>query len=266
MEKTSQLIKCVVHVSRPWGWKAYFWMGIVGFISGGLVKPDTAALFVYGMSSYLATIFAVNNLFDRESDLENPRKNNPLNCGCPIWSVWAVLLNQLVFLLVFYLYGCFVALTVYLLGLVLGLMYSAPPFRLKGRAGWDVLSHTLYFGALPYMFGLFLSGGSLSGENVLAVVSLMFYSAFLQLRNLEKDVYFDRKFGDKTLFVLFPRFSYTLLVLSGLAAVAVAAFFTANLYVAFFSLIVSLLVGVKYGWERFVDSLVVMMVSLGAVL
>ncbi len=259
-------LKCVVRVSRPRGWLAYFWMSVIGFLGGVFQDAFSTCIFLYGMVSYLASIFAVNNLFDVLGDSLNPRKKNPLNEGCPVWSVWVVLLNQALFLVFLAYFGDLGVFAVYVAGLVLGLFYSAPPLRFKGKPGLDVLSHMLYFGAIPYLFGFFLAGGKLDFNSLVVLATFMAYSAFLQLRNLWEDSLYDEITGDRTLFVLFPKLSTALLVISGALSGVFATFVIGDVLVALISLAVSVIIGLWLRWERMVDSLVVLLMTAGVVL
>ncbi|RLI39083.1 hypothetical protein DRO64_11040 [Candidatus Bathyarchaeota archaeon] len=95
-------LKCIIGLSRPLGWKAYLWMTIIGYIDGA--KSITFnPLFAYTIVSYLAMTFAVNDLFDVDSDSSNPSKNNPL-CSrrCDRKHVIILLANHILAILCLY--------------------------------------------------------------------------------------------------------------------------------------------------------------------
>ena len=260
-----KILKCLILVSRPKGWKAYLWMGILGLLEGQPTFASTV-LVVYSLISYLATAFAVNNLFDTISDALNPYKNNPLNLGCSRYTVYIILANQILALALVSLYTPRQALLVYSMMTILAILYSTPPIRFKRRPGLDLLSHALFFGVLLFLYGVLLSNGMLIEEVQVKAVIIGVYSIFLQLRNTERDRVYDELSGDTTFSIRFPRVSRVLLYLSGIAS-ALASLFTLSLnYLIILPvLLFSLLIGYRFGWERLLDSLTVISLSLSRV-
>jgi len=257
-----KLLGCAILASRLKGWRAYMWMGLLGLLQGKL-STQAIALAAYSLSSYLAIAFAVNNFYDAESDALNPRKDNPFVRGCSKSAVHLVAVNQLVALLLVAACAPIPSFIAYAAAVSLAVAYSAPPFRLKGVAGLDLLSHVFYFGVLPFYFGAALVGAEASPTVFYTASILGAYSAFLQLRNLSEDRGYDRIAGDKTLFVEHPLVSQALLYASGAFSVVGAALLSP--LSAAVALPLSLLLGWKLGWERFVDSFVVVSLSLPAV-
>ena len=264
--KVLQNILSIVKVSRPKGWRAYLWMSFLGYIDGAKnFVFDT--LFIYALISYLATAFAVNNLFDIKSDSLNKAKSNPLVSGyCKKIHVYALLVNQAIALLLLLLLKREV-FSMYLALCFLGIAYSVPPLRLKGKPLLDVLSHTLFFGALLYLYGFFYTKAALQSSYWYKVALIMLYSAFLQLRNLRDDVEYDMCAGDRTTFVVFPNASR--IVLNSLGVIipflCVLVFLGLTNYILegiFLITVVSAVIGYKWGWDRFVDSFVVASLSL----
>jgi len=256
------LLKCALLVSRPRGWRAYLWMGLLGILQGK-PEPQIALVGLYSLVSFLATAFAVNNYFDVGSDMLNPKKYNPFIGHCDRRALYVVLLNQAVALALVALLTPLFSFLVYLSTVVLGVAYSLPPFRLKARTGLELVSHMLYFGILLFLFGALLSHVQFSQQTVAIALVIGVYSAFLQLRNLRDDREFDGLIGDKTLFVRYPNFSA--LLLYSTAALSLLG----SVYVLPVSLAVALPVAVifgwKYGWERLVDSFVAVSLSLQVV-
>jgi len=258
-------VKCVILVSRPNGWKAYFWMGMLGLFQG---EPNlrAAIVAVYSLASYLATAFAVNNHFDAASDALNPCKDNPLNRGCSKSAVYVVVINQALALLLVAVYAPIYVFMIYLAATLLAVAYSAPPIRLKGIAGLDLLSHMFYFGILLFLYGVLLSNAEIVPLVLAKALVIGIYSAFLQMRNMEKDKVYDKRGGDETLSVKYPRLSRTLLYFSGAVSAIGAVILSSLSTSAILSvLIISLLAGYWFSWERLVDSLIVLSLSLSVV-
>jgi len=264
--KVLQNILGVVKVSRPRSWRAYLWMGVLGYIDG-VRNLFFDLLFVYALISYLATAFAVNNLFDLKSDSLNKSKNNPLVSGCcKKIHVYAVLVNQIAALLLLFLLKREVFL-VYLALCLLSIVYSTPPLRLKGRPLLDVFSHTFFFGALLYLYGFLYVESTLLSDCWYKIALIMLYSAFLQLRNLRDDVKYDMAAGDRTSFVVFPRASNIVLNSLRVGIPFLCSFLFLDLanymlVAVLLTAAVSAVIGYRWGWERFVDSFTVISLSL----
>ncbi|NYT05130.1 MAG: UbiA family prenyltransferase [Methanomicrobiales archaeon] len=145
------------------------------FFAGAVpaVLAGTAGIFFF-LTAYG---FVVNNYYDVDIDrrhLQKARKNtNPLAAGqvsragtrllmavllafpliaalCAGWTAWLAVM------------ACAAALT----------LYSAPPLRLKDRSWWDVATHALMFGGLPFLAGVALAGGTLLSAPALAAMLL----------------------------------------------------------------------------------------------
>jgi len=240
-------------------------MSFLGYIDGAK-NFVFDVLFIYTLISYLATAFAVNNLFDVKSDSLNKTKNNPLVSGyCKKNHVYALLVNQAIaFILLLILKK--EVFSVYLALCFLGIAYSVSPLRLKGKPLLDVLSHTLFFGALLYLYGFFYTKAALQSSYQYKVAIIMLYSAFLQLRNLRDDVEYDMCAGDRTSFVVFPKASRIVLNILGVIIpfLCVLVFLGLTNYILESMLlitVVSAVIGYKWGWERFVDSFVITFLS-----
>ena len=74
--------------------------------------------------------------------------------------------------------------------------YSAPPLRLKGRAGLDILWHFIAFLALV-LWGSYLAG-NVSMINILVAISFGIFGCFAQIDNHIQDYPFDKASGSKT--------------------------------------------------------------------
>ncbi len=254
------LARCVIAAIRPRGWRAYLWMWLLGVLHG---RVDAQALLLgfYMVASFLATAFAVNNFYDVQGDSLNNSKGNPFTRGCGSGAVKVVILNQFIAALVALAYPR--VFPIYLVMVILGVLYSAPPIRLKGKAGLDVLSHSLYFGLLLFLTGITISGATITHNVLVAGTTTSLYSAFLQLRNLEKDKEYDGLAGDNTLSVRYPSLSKFLLYLTGVASSLGALLaFMHDATLTLVLLAASTLLGTLLSWERGIDLLVVTGLSL----
>jgi 4-hydroxybenzoate polyprenyltransferase len=143
--------------SRP-----HFWLYLVGPVAIGaaygasaqteLLSPLILGLFAYFLIPANAYLYGINDVFDAQIDRNNPKKDER-EIRYRGWdpTPWAVLFTAIG--------GLAVAVamppvaTPYVIGfLLLGAIYSAPPFRLKTRPPLDSLSNGLYVlpGAAAY--------------------------------------------------------------------------------------------------------------------
>ncbi|MBN1178965.1 MAG: UbiA family prenyltransferase [Anaerolineae bacterium] len=96
-------------------------------------------------------------------------------------------------------------LVAYLMSLAMSILYSVPPFRMKGRTGFDVLINAVGYGALTVYAGWAALGRSLTPPIVSVVCGSFFMVAgtlpLSQIYQIDED----RRRGDSTLAVLFTK-------------------------------------------------------------
>lgn len=178
-------------------WRAYFSLGVLGFFSG-TTSTHVENLVVnflkltVTLSLYLAFAFSINNCFDVEADALRAKKllKNPVAAGLIsfkaglVFSVCLALLGA--FITVAWFHSSPFTVSLYLSKLLLAGFYSVPPLRLKSRPFFDLLSHGFFFGALPYLYGVSISG-DLTAQFLYVASSIFTYSLILELRNHVED-------------------------------------------------------------------------------
>jgi len=185
---------------RPIEGRAYIALIALALImnSNDLSFHELGAALIAGVL-FVWYAFSINNCFDVDTDSLNPAKagKNPIASGELTLKEGLVLSALLAMAgtgLAFAVNrGAFV---VYSAMMLLATLYSAPP-RLKGRPVVDVLSHGLFFGGLPFLYGA-LADGNLSRAEALIAMAVTFYSFALELRNHLEDYESDLKAGLRT--------------------------------------------------------------------
>ena len=194
------------HNIRVFDWRAYIGIAILGFVRN--VEAASLNILIYRILRFTATIifylaftFSINNCFDTKCDIhkEAKIKKNPIAAGHITFREGLVLSLCMAFtgLVLSYLWfskNCFL---IYLMMLLLGGAYSVPPLRLKSVPLMDLLSHSLFFGGLLYLYGL-LSNGGINLQEASLVVSVSLYSIILELRNHLDDYEADLNSETKT--------------------------------------------------------------------
>jgi 4-hydroxybenzoate polyprenyltransferase len=220
----------VVRVTRPWFWPLGWAGAYVGAVlatrtwlpPAHAVPESLAALVILGPLVWGA-VLTVNDVHDLPSDRHNPRKAAaPLVTGVLAEADLARWHRR-----------CVVAAMVaaaavgpaFAIGtgavLLLGWLYSAPPFRLKARPGADVAVNAAVIGVLGPLAGWCLHRPIGDFPPVMVVLGLLLAAA-LYLPTTVMDVDADRVAGDATAAVRWePRLCYRLGVALWAAAIAV---------------------------------------------
>lgn len=180
---------------RVFDWRAYIGIALLGFVRS--VEAASFNMLIYRALRFMVTIifylaftFSINNCFDIKCDVHKEAKirRNPIAAGHLTFREGLILSLCMAFtgLVLSYLWfdeDCFL---IYLMMLLLGGAYSAPPLRLKSVPLMDLLSHSLFFGALLYLYGL-LSNGGINLQEASLAASVSLYSIILELRNHLED-------------------------------------------------------------------------------
>ncbi len=109
-------------------------------------------------SALMGGVYVLNQIVDRETDKRN-EKLFLLSAGIvPLWlAVLEMLLLFLVPLFLSVLLGGRIFLLM-LISLVMGVLYSTPPFRMKGRPVADLLFNALGYGMVNFLVGWVVAG------------------------------------------------------------------------------------------------------------
>ncbi|VVB62312.1 1,4-dihydroxy-2-naphthoate octaprenyltransferase [uncultured archaeon] len=182
----------------------WFVISFFGFLLGISSLDITSYIvplifFVFSTFFILAFTFAINNYYDIDTDKANPRRAHLNAMASGNLSKQTGLLLNLIFIVIPLVLSLFftVAVFVFCAFLIFWMWaYSAPPLRLKGRAGLDILWHFIAFLALV-LWGSYLAG-SVSLINILVAVSFGLFGVFAQIDNHIHDYPFDKASGSKT--------------------------------------------------------------------
>ena len=146
----------IMRVGSWLGWIFSFGFGSI-FISLPTLERFFAILFAFSLAT--ASIFVLNQYFDRKEDQENKFKSRlPVASGriaprtALIFSLWLIISCLVVVILV-----DTNLLSLFLIYLVFGTAYSAPPFRLKSVPVVDFVVSGFGAGFMPFLMGLELT-------------------------------------------------------------------------------------------------------------
>ena len=200
MNTTAAKVKTFLKFTRILDGKGYVFIAIFGYLLASGFRVETILpIFLFVVILYVAFAFAINNCYDMDTDSmsRTKREKNLIASGklsLREGKLFSYVLAFSGFLLTALIFPH--GLVIYVSMLILSYFYSAPP-RLKGIPVADMLSHGLFFGILPFLFGILCAGGNIK-EYVLISISIFFYSCFLEFKNHLEDFEYDRDAGVKT--------------------------------------------------------------------
>jgi len=190
-----------IRIRGVFNWFAISFFGFLLGISSLDITKYTLPLFFFGFSTFfvLAFTFAINNYYDIDTDKENPRRTNLNAMASGKISKHTGMWLNLIFIVIPLVLSLFYSREVFVFCALLILwmwLYSAPPLRLKGRPGLDILWHFIAFLALV-LWGSYLAG-SVSMITMLVAISLGIFGCFAQIDNHIHDYPFDKASRAKT--------------------------------------------------------------------
>lgn len=155
-------IKEVLATSRPVSWINTAAPFLVGYLLGTHSLNLAGIIgFVYFLFSYNILMYGVNDIYDYESDIKNPRKNS-IEGGLLIKdkhpALWyAIAAANIPFLAYFFVTGTNLARVLFAALIFFCFSYSAKPLRFKEVPFLDSVNSALHF-VLPFVFGLVYGG------------------------------------------------------------------------------------------------------------
>jgi 4-hydroxybenzoate polyprenyltransferase len=172
------VIKKLFLVSRPVSWVNTAYPFAAGFIvSGGQLSPLFFVATLYFLIPYNLMMYGINDVFDYESDIRNPRKGGiegmkEQRAFHPT-IVWATLILNVPFAIYLLLSGTVLSAIVLILLIFFVIAYSIAKLRFKEKPFLDSISSSIHFvgplvyalslthfdaGALPFVIAFFLWG------------------------------------------------------------------------------------------------------------
>jgi 4-hydroxybenzoate polyprenyltransferase len=147
---------------------------------------------------YNLAMYGINDVFDYESDLRNPRKGGAqgavLDRRFHRVTLWAAALTCLPFVVYLVAVGNPASWLVLALSLAFVVSYSAPPLRLKERPFADSLTSSIHFFS-PAVYGLVLADARWTPALVAVVVAFALWGVGSHAFGAVQDVASDRAAG-----------------------------------------------------------------------
>ncbi len=185
--------------SRPLSWvnTAYPFAAAYLITTGGIDLTWVLGT-LYFLIPYNLAMYGINDVFDYESDLHNPRKGGVegavLDRGFHRITLWAAVATNVPFLIALILLGNPLSWLVLAVSVFAVIAYSAPGLRFKERPFLDSITSSTHF-VSPAVYGLVLAGAAFT-PGLWAVLGAFFlWGMASQAFGAVQDVVPDREGG-----------------------------------------------------------------------
>ncbi|GAA1977308.1 prenyltransferase [Isoptericola halotolerans] len=195
-------LRQIIGSSRPVSWvntaypfaAAYVMVGGIGAV--GITELVVGAL--YFLVPYNLLMYGLNDVWDYESDLRNPRKGGiegvVLSRRWHRLTVWSAVVTNLPFLAYLVVVGDATSTAVLAVSIFAVVAYSAPRLRFKERPVLDSATSSTHF-VSPAVFGIALAGGELTAPVLAALTGFFCWGMASQAFGAVQDVEADREAG-----------------------------------------------------------------------
>lgn len=194
-----EIIRGVFAASRPVSWvNTAFPYGLAYLLSGGELDWLFWAGVVFFLIPYNIAMYGINDVFDYESDIRNPRKGGvegavlPKSMHAPL--LWASALTTIPFLVVMYAAGTWSSALWLTVAMAAVVAYSAPPMRFKERPVLDSVTSSAHF-VTPAIVGATITGGAVGAPFWLAAAAFFLWGMASHALGAVQDVRADREGG-----------------------------------------------------------------------
>lgn len=186
------------------GWYAY------APLSGDRFYPDLGFDFsavpwliavvgiLYFLVPYNLAMYGINDVFDYESDLRNPRKGGVegalLDRSLHRTTLWAAVLTNVPFLVILVVVGGPLSWLVLAISVFAVIAYSAPGLRFKERPFVDSITSSTHF-VSPAVYGLALAGATVTPQLVALLAAFFLWGMASHAFGAVQDVIADREGG-----------------------------------------------------------------------
>lgn len=132
---------------------------------------------LYFLIPYNLAMYGINDVFDYESDLRNPRKGGVegavLDRRFHRITLWAVVITNVPFLIALFALGSGLSALVLAISVFAVIAYSAPKLRFKERPFIDSATSATHF-VSPAVFGVALAGTAWTSPGLLGILAAFF--------------------------------------------------------------------------------------------
>ncbi|MCC3300303.1 prenyltransferase [Arthrobacter sp. zg-Y895] len=159
---TAGTLRMLLVSSRPLSWvNTAYPFAAAYLLTTGQIDLTWVIGTLYFLVPYNLAMYGINDVFDYESDLHNPRKGGVegavLDRGFHRITLWAAVITNVPFLVALILLGSPLSWLVLAVSVFAVIAYSAPGLRFKERPFLDSMTSSTHF-VSPAVYGLVLAG------------------------------------------------------------------------------------------------------------
>jgi 4-hydroxybenzoate polyprenyltransferase len=162
------------------------------------IDPTLIVGTLFFLIPYNLAMYGINDVFDYESDLRNPRKGGAhgaiLDRRLHRITLWAAGLSCVPFVIYLVAVGSPLSWLVLAASLFFVVFYSAPPLRLKEVPFADSVTSSIHFFS-PAVYGLVLAGAAWTWQLTAAIVAFGLWGVASHAFGAVQDVVADREAG-----------------------------------------------------------------------
>ncbi|WP_165063206.1 prenyltransferase [Marisediminicola senii] len=191
------LVRSLFVASRPLSWvNTAFPFAAAYFVTTRDVDLVLVIGALYFLIPYNVAMYGINDVFDYESDLRNPRKGGVegalLDPGVHRATLIAAAASNVPFLVYLFAVGSPLSAVVLVISVFAVVAYSAPGLRFKERPFVDSITSSVHF-VSPAVFGLTLAGAQVTTGLIAILVSFFLWGAASHAFGAVQDIVADRE-------------------------------------------------------------------------
>ena len=185
--------------SRPLSWvNTAFPFAAAYLLTTGRIDTAFIVGMIYFLIPYNLAMYGINDVFDYESDLHNPRKGGVegalLDPSIHRTTLWASVVTNVPFLLVLVALGSPLSWLVLAVSVFAVIAYSAKGLRYKEKPVIDSITSSTHF-VSPAVYGLVLAGATVTPALGLVLISFFLWGMASHAFGAVQDVIADREGG-----------------------------------------------------------------------
>ncbi|MCV2393030.1 prenyltransferase [Actinotalea sp. M2MS4P-6] len=195
----AEVLRQLVLASRPLSWvNTAYPFGAAYLLAHGGVDARWVVGVLFFLVPYNLLMYGINDVFDHESDLRNPRKGGVegalLDARLHRATLWSATLLPVPFVVWLLAHGSAVAGLTLAFSLFAVVAYSAPGLRFKERPVLDSMTSSTHF-VSPALYGLVLAGEPIGRTAWLVLAAFFAWGMASQAFGAVQDVVADREAG-----------------------------------------------------------------------
>lgn len=193
------MIRALLLTSRPLSWvNTAFPFAAAYIVATGRIDAALIVGTIFFLIPYNLAMYGINDVFDYESDLRNPRKGGVEGALLqPRWHRATLLASGLValpFVVYLVIIGSVASDVVLAISLFAVVAYSVKGLRFKERPFLDSLTSSTHF-VSPAVFGLVLVGATITPQVIALLVAYFLWGAASHAFGAVQDITADREGG-----------------------------------------------------------------------